>query len=269
MNGVHVFGCGTGRCGTRTLSERFSFMTKEARHEGWHYRNGSRTQIPKFKHLIQGRPSAEWNRGAIYDRWASIHNQPHSFEAAHYFTGSLHLLLEAFPECKLLHIVRPAPEVVYSFLNWSNDGCYRAGGAHDWKQGAGQGDRDEWMGWTDSFPEFPGVTGPIEGYAMHWQWTNRCLWEAGQHIGGDRYHLVWLDQLNNPEKWEEVVRFVNPPNPSPVELHASNKGRKPFIPDDYKEVEKICKDICTWRPNTKNAISVFPGRSSATDQSGS
>jgi len=266
MTGKHVFGVGTGRCGTRTVAERISWMTPNARHEGWIYRNGQRRrEAKKFRHLIQGRPSSTWNTEAIYQRWKYLHSREHSFEAAHYFTGSLDMLLEAFPEAKLLHLVRPAPEVVYSFLRWSQDGCYRAAGAH--LRPPGHVVSDSWVDWCDSFPEFPGVVSRIEGYAMHWQWTNRLLESVGKRLGQSRYMLVWLSDLD--ERWDEVVRFIDPPKPQEIELHVANKARKPFIPDEYGEVEKVCEEICTWRPNMTSAMSVFPGLNSDTAPSGS
>lgn len=256
-----TFCAGSGRCGTTTIAAQLAQEGIESRHEGvpwigdrFDLYSGTRLARPgakrkiRFMNMIQWIPEegafqgSLWNEDAVIQRrkWLENNEVEDYFEASHYFSGNLNLLYRHFPKMKIIHLWRPALEVVESFIRKVEQPIYRSEGKHKRTNGS-------WRGWYDVFPLFPDVTTRAEGYAAYWEWTNQMISEFHHQHPEVPYKLVHISELNGPS-WDDVAGFVLPDRtrtgvyPSEVRnKRPANRERGPS-----EEMKLAVSKLCSW-----------------------
>lgn len=256
-----TFCAGSGRCGTTTIAAQLAQEGIESRHEGVPWagnrfdlyagtimaRPAARRKI-RFMNMIQWIPEegqfqgSLWNEDAVIQRrkWLENNDVQTYFEASHYFSGNLDLLLRHFPEMKLIHLWRPALEVVESFIRKADQPIYRDKGRHKRTNGS-------WRGWHDVFPLFPGAASRAEGYAAYWEWTNQQISDFHDRHPEVPYLLVPISDLNGPT-WDNIAEFVVPDRTRTGHWPEEVRNRRPKDrergPD--KEMVRAVKKFCSW-----------------------
>lgn len=246
-----TFCAGSGRCGTVSIAAKLApyILT---RHEGKQWKRGRfQVMLPGFPQLVQqetGSDRIEWNRLAVGRRWAWLDKYQHEdyFEAAHNFSGNLELLLEKFPTMKLIHLWRPAIDVVNSFTRRVRQPVYAAeGGTHRDCPG-------HWRDWRDSFPVWKDTSSREESFALYWQWTNSQISAFHKRHPQVPYLILRTSEINDEKKWSEVLDFVDPPEvPEPADYQdvvRNQRDKKTRNLHPTGLMYEVVKKRCSWTP---------------------
>lgn len=255
-----TFCVGSGRCGTTTIAAKFAQFGIESRHEGVPWiqdrfdlysgsifaRPGTKRKM-RFHNMIQWIPEegefsgSLWNKEAVTQRrqWLINNKVNDYFEASHYFSGNLNVLYEHFLDMKLVHLWRPALEVVESFVRKVDQPIYRDHGKHKRTGGS-------WRGWYDVFPLFPGVTNRVEGYAAYWEWTNQQISDFHRRNPQVPYLLLHINELNTKEGHEKLVGFVDPPSDPGLKAEVRNKRPANREHGPSEEMKVAVAKFCSW-----------------------
>jgi len=254
-----TFAVGSGRCGTVSLAAMLAEIMS-SRHEGvkWNLFDGIGRFKPtfhelNFPHLMQAESLEHrnliepWNVRALKIRKNQLvkHRIIDYFEAAHYMSGNLELLFDIFPEAKLIHLHRPAVQVVNSFTRRARKSIYNNEGKHrrNYKQ---------WTGWPDVFPVWEDTKSKEEGYARYWQWTNQSISDFIRlnHIP---HITVETKELNNENTWGRILKFVNPTISEVMARNSfrpqvRNERQNKFLGEPEQASFDAVEKFCTWQP---------------------
>jgi len=253
-----TFAVGSGRCGTVSLAAMLAEIMP-SRHEGvkWNKFDGVGRFKPtfhetNFPHLMQADAAMDrdlikpWNVRALHVRKNQIEKLGYTeyFEAAHYMSGNLKELFKVFPDAQLIHLHRPAEQVVNSFARRVRKSIYCNNGRHSRNY-------KRWLGWQDVFPVWKNVTTKEEGYARYWQWTNESI---SNFIRKHRipYIKVGTKELNNELTWKKILEFVNPQAEgalkTPFVPQVRNNRQNKFLGGPELATFEAVEKFCTWRP---------------------
>jgi len=253
-----TFAVGSGRCGTVSLAAMVAELMP-SRHEGvkWNMFDGvgrfkptfHQTNFPHLMHAHIGKEQdliKPWNVRALNVRKNQIEKLGYSeyFEAAHYMSGNLQDLFDVFPDAKLIHLHRPAEQVVNSFTRRVRKSIYNDQGKH-------KRNYLRWVGWQDVFPVWENTKNKEEGYARYWQWTNESI-STFVHKHRVPYYKVQTKELNNERAWRRILKFIDPNTDRHLTAEFApqirNDRQNKFLGGPELATFEAVEKFCTWKP---------------------
>jgi len=206
-----VFGLGTGRCGTVSLSvilntSKDSFIAHEGANT--YRKNRPYSKLPWDKDL-----------SLLHANLDKILNQNQSIvgDVAFYYLPYVEEIIKAYPYAKFICLKRQKIATVNSYMAKTKQ-------RNHWQIRTSSSKWNRDSAWDPCFPKY-NAKNKEEAISMYWDeyYTEA---ERLQKIYPDKFSIFYMNQLNSEEKLREIRNFIGIPSMDTKPKRAFNKGRK-------------------------------------------